>query len=73
MLEDSRSFISGKMDQQRKLFLYSAHENNIAFTLIGLNVFKPHVPSYASYILMELHEINGEYGFKVSFTYFNLT
>lgn len=53
--------------QQRKMFLYSGHENNIASILDLLNLQDVMgVPPYGSHIMIELHLINGTYGFKVS-------
>lgn len=51
----------------KKIYLYSAHENNLAVQLLLLDVFYPHVPPFGSYIIYELHKINGIYGFKVSY------
>lgn len=51
--------------KNRKIFLYSAHEFNVAFMLQTLGIFEPHIPPYASYISFELHKINDDYGFKV--------
>lgn len=67
IIEDSLNYIEGKLTPKgRKVFLYSSHEVNVALTLIGLNVFYPHVPSYASYVVIELHQLGQMYGVKVS-------
>ncbi|GLV41157.1 uncharacterized protein CBL_04681 [Carabus blaptoides fortunei] len=65
MVQDSKDFIENKLKPKgRKLFLYSAHERNVALMLIGLDVFYSHIPPYASYVILELHQINGIYGIK---------
>lgn len=66
ILDDSKKYIEKELHEGQKMFIYSAHEFNVAMALIGLNVFYPHVPPFGSYILIELHELNGEYGFEVS-------
>lgn len=48
-----------------KCYLFSGHEYNIAHVLGALQIFKPHIPPYAAYILIELHQIDTTYGFKV--------
>ncbi|CAH0726538.1 unnamed protein product, partial [Brenthis ino] len=40
--------------EQAKLHLYSAHENNVAALLAALKIFKPHQPKYGSSIALEL-------------------
>lgn len=52
--------------QQRKMFLYSGHENNIAsmLELFSLRDIVD-VPSYGSHILIEIHNISNTYGVKV--------
>ncbi|XP_076250786.1 venom acid phosphatase Acph-1-like [Rhynchophorus ferrugineus] len=50
----------------KRIYLYSAHENNIAELLISLNLFnKPHVPNYGAWISIEIHFINNVYGVKI--------
>lgn len=50
----------------KKIVLYSGHDINIAYLLIALGVFDGNFPPYSSYVLLEVHEIDGEYYFKVS-------
>ncbi|XP_063903011.1 venom acid phosphatase Acph-1-like [Zophobas morio] len=62
--------IEAKVDNQmplknRKIYLYSGHEFNIAHLLHTLEVFEPHIPPYGSYILFELHKIDNVTGFKI--------
>ena len=50
------------------MFVYSAHEINIAYTLLALDAYKIHsIPNYGSYVLFEVHRINGVWGLKVWF------
>lgn len=49
-----------------KMFLYSAHESNLAHFLLVLSIFDlPHVPNYGAYIILEVHKIRDSYGIKV--------
>ncbi|XP_076250926.1 venom acid phosphatase Acph-1-like [Rhynchophorus ferrugineus] len=51
---------------ETKMYLYSAHENNIGQLFQTLNLFEyHHVPTYGSYVLFEVHWINNTYGFKI--------
>jgi lysosomal acid phosphatase len=38
----------------RKLWIYSAHDETIANMLMTLNLFEPHCPPYTATILLEL-------------------
>lgn len=52
--------------QQRKMFLYSGHENNIVSMLELLNLRENiTVPPYGSYVIIEVHNINETFGVKV--------
>ncbi|XP_066147759.1 venom acid phosphatase Acph-1-like [Euwallacea fornicatus] len=64
IIEDSKSKIYGKGDP-RKIYLYSAHENNIAQFLILLDVFRPHVPNYGAHVIVEVHKVDGVFGVMV--------
>lgn len=67
VLTEAQLKIQGTLvPKNRKLYLYSGHEYNIAHVLGALGIFKPHVPPYASYIIIEFHKINNIYGFKVN-------
>lgn len=66
IIEDSLAKKNGTLPQERKIFLYSAHEFNVATTLRVLNVFYRHVPPFGATIFFEIHNINGIYGLKVS-------
>ncbi|KAF2888852.1 hypothetical protein ILUMI_17321 [Ignelater luminosus] len=49
----------------RKIFLYSAHEMNVAYLLNALDVYFPHVPPYGAYVMVELYEKNRTYCVKI--------
>lgn len=67
VLHDAKSKIDGTLvPKDRKIYLYSGHEYNIAHVLAAFKLYKPHVPPYASYILIEFHKIDEQYGFKVN-------
>ncbi|ENN78845.1 hypothetical protein YQE_04698, partial [Dendroctonus ponderosae] len=51
--------------ENRKMFLYSAHERNVANLLITLGVYGDEIPTYGSHVIVELHNITNVYGFKV--------
>lgn len=67
ILNVTKAAIAGNTDQP-KLYLYSAHENNVAALMAAINVFKAHQPKYGSTISLELRRktSTGEYGFIVS-------
>ncbi|XP_050300075.1 venom acid phosphatase Acph-1-like [Anthonomus grandis grandis] len=66
IINDSKAKIDGLLTpQDRKMFIYSAHEINIATTLLTLGVYEDKIPAYGSHVLLELHQIRGVYGFKV--------
>ncbi|RZC33739.1 venom acid phosphatase Acph-1-like, partial [Asbolus verrucosus] len=65
MILDTISKITGT-DKGTKIYLYSAHENNVAELLILLRLFdKPHIPTYGSYITFEIHRFGDFYGVKI--------
>lgn len=41
----------------RKIYLYSGHENNVINVLAALNIFLPHVPKYTAAVIVELHHV----------------
>lgn len=65
ILNDTSLKINGSSGEQ-KLVLYSGHDVNVAYLLIALGAFKPKVPPYGSYVIIEVHEIDEEYYIKVS-------
>ncbi|KAJ3664868.1 hypothetical protein Zmor_000407 [Zophobas morio] len=65
IIQDSLAKKAGTLPDERKLFLYSAHEYNVATMLRTLNVFWRHVPPFGATIFFEIHDIEGEYGLKL--------
>ncbi|XP_030756924.1 venom acid phosphatase Acph-1-like [Sitophilus oryzae] len=67
ILSDTKAKIDNQIQpSQRKMFIYSGHELNVATMLLSLNAYKlSDVPPYGSYILFELHLINGVHGIKL--------
>lgn len=67
ILTDSAAKINNTISpSSRKLFIYSAHEMNVASFLLSLDAYKiTDVPPYGGHVLVELHEIDSVWGFKV--------
>lgn len=42
------------LEPDRKIWIYSAHDETIGNLLMTLNVFDPHPPPYAAVVLIEL-------------------
>lgn len=59
------NIMSGVATDERKIYLYSGHESNVAAVMQALQVYYPHVPEYSSAVILELHEINHRYYVKV--------
>lgn len=71
ILTDTELKLSGKAYEARKIFLYSGHEHNVAGMLHFLGIYnEPHVPSYGSHLLFEVHKIADSYGLKVIIRYY---
>lgn len=51
-----------------KLYLYSAHENNVAALMAAARVYEAHQPNYGSTFSLELRKntVSQEYGITVS-------
>lgn len=64
--------INGKLRPAgRKIYMYSAHDNNVINILAALDLYQPpHFPNYSSATIIELHLMdNNQYAIKVrSFT-----
>ncbi|XP_011558083.3 venom acid phosphatase Acph-1 [Plutella xylostella] len=60
--------IAGNKDLP-KMFLYSAHDNNVAGLLAGARVFTPHHPKYGSAVALELRRNNGTGEYFVAVVY----
>lgn len=57
LIEQMLAKVDGTLKpQERKLFLYSAHDWTITNILISLNVWKRQMPEFAALILFELHQ-----------------
>ncbi|KAK4881178.1 hypothetical protein RN001_004497 [Aquatica leii] len=65
IIDDTNTKIAINSTDEHKLYLYSAHENNLAYFLIHLDAFYPHIPPYGSYIVFEVHQIHNTYGVKI--------
>lgn len=48
-----------------KMYSYSGHDSTVSNLLLALKVWDEQVPNYNILALIELHEIDGVYGFKV--------
>lgn len=56
VIEHMKRKVNGTLlPPQKKLYLYSGHENNVINILAALNLFKPHVPKYSAGVVIELH------------------
>ncbi|XP_058806641.1 prostatic acid phosphatase-like [Phymastichus coffea] len=56
----------------RKLWIYSAHDDTIANMMMTLGVFEPHCPPYAAVLLIELR-LNNQNNYVVTIFYKNST
>ncbi|EEZ97834.1 Venom acid phosphatase Acph-1-like Protein [Tribolium castaneum] len=65
IIQDSVAKQNGSLPEERRIFLYSAHEYNVATMLRTLNVFHRHVPPFGATIFFEIHDINGKFGLKL--------
>ncbi|KAF5298672.1 hypothetical protein FQR65_LT09652 [Abscondita terminalis] len=66
ILNDTANKITNKTQPpERKLYIYSGHDFNIAFMQSILGVFTKARPAYASCLILEVHEIENVYGIKI--------
>jgi prostatic aicd phosphatase len=65
IITDTESKMRNLLPQNRKMFLYSAHEYNIAFLMKLLGIYYPHIPPYGAYILVEIHNVKGVRSVKI--------
>ncbi|XP_056643918.1 venom acid phosphatase Acph-1-like [Diorhabda sublineata] len=65
IIQDTKQIAKNNEKHGVKIYLYSAHENNVAEMQILLNIFEPHVPNYGSYLIFEVHRIRGVVGIKL--------
>ncbi|XP_030762850.1 venom acid phosphatase Acph-1-like isoform X2 [Sitophilus oryzae] len=72
ILSDTADKINGTISPStRKVFLYSAHELNVASMLLSLEVYNvTTIAPYGSYVLFELHEIDEVYGIKLFYQFY---
>ncbi|CAG9766715.1 unnamed protein product [Ceutorhynchus assimilis] len=54
---------------ERKIFIYSGHENNVINILAAMGLYETHFPNYSSAVLVELHYLRSrqDYAVKVSY------
>lgn len=65
IIENITQEINNELPTNSKIFLYSAHEYNVAFILAAMNVLKPLIPSPGSMVIIELHKIEEEHFVKL--------
>lgn len=58
--------VGGQADRREKFYAFSAHDTSVAQTLTAFGVNLHRFPVYASLVLIELHEVNGEHEVRVS-------
>ncbi|XP_013200569.1 venom acid phosphatase Acph-1 [Amyelois transitella] len=66
---DSMNYAIKGYEDQPKMRLYSAHENNVAALMAAAKVFVPHQPSYGSTFSLELRRRNSTGEFVVAAPY----
>ncbi|OXU18976.1 hypothetical protein TSAR_000201 [Trichomalopsis sarcophagae] len=54
MIEHMHQKSKGALTPDRKLWIYSAHDETVANLMNTLNIFEPHCPPYAATLLVEL-------------------
>lgn len=59
-----QDLLSGK-NIQRKGYFYFYSEHHVAAILNALDIYEPHVPSYLSLVIFELHEVDSKFYVKV--------
>lgn len=65
ILTEMLNTTQNKAPADRRVYLYAGHEFNIAISQILLGVYNKEAPPFASFMIYELHEINGVYGVKI--------
>ncbi|XP_012251812.2 venom acid phosphatase Acph-1-like [Athalia rosae] len=63
--DDFLSYRNGSLPDGRKIFLYSAHDLNVAGLLSTLGVYDSRFPQYSSAVIIELLEYENDYFVKV--------
>ncbi|XP_029176246.1 prostatic acid phosphatase-like [Nylanderia fulva] len=64
--------VQNTLKPDRKIWMYSAHDETIANLLMTLNLFEPHCPPYAAVVLIELRT-NSRNQYFVTISYKNTT
>ncbi|KAJ8668934.1 hypothetical protein QAD02_000193 [Eretmocerus hayati] len=67
IIDSMQQVTDSTIAKDRKIYLYSGHETNVAAVLQVLGLYKPHVPDYGSSVLFELFESRGKYYVRVSY------
>lgn len=69
IISDTQKKINGTLTpENRKLFLYSAHETNLGTVIAALELTNlTEIPGYGSYLTFEVHNIDNVYGIKIFF------
>lgn len=70
IIEEMREKVEGNAPNDRKIYLYSGHELNIAFLQIFLDVFNEKPPEFGAYNVFELHKFADKWGVKVSVLFY---
>lgn len=66
IIDDTDKKINGPLDAQgKKIYIYSGHDITLSTFFSILDIWNRTTPAVASYILIEVHNINGTHGFKV--------
>ncbi|KAI4459596.1 acid phosphatase-related [Holotrichia oblita] len=63
ILTDTENTISGKSTS--KIHLYSAHDVNIVYVLMFLDLMYKHAPGYGAAVAIEVHEENGDHFIEI--------
>lgn len=75
LMQDILNITSGVVydnkEREPKLYLYSAHENNVAALMSASRVYQTHQPSYGATFSLELrrNKTTGDFGISVRFTF----
>lgn len=54
---------------ERKMFLYSGHENNVINILAAMDLYETHFPNYSSAVIIELHYLRSRQNYAVKVLY----
>lgn len=54
--------------EKRKMFAYIAHDSTIINVLVAMGVWDDEIPDFSAMIIIELHEINGNWNVQVSYS-----